>query len=208
MVTPVRGETNEQEQNRTKPEVGAKEGKQTTCQFISMNINQSVKILLISCSQEEVNDSVLISNKLAGIEYVYIHPFDMNMSKLRVLEFTWNTMDVELWNYNLSDDQYVDETIQSVPPVCFMDSCGLILVSNEAPIQFINRYNSLFNSFDFPILWIANEKYLRGNPLESSLQSLNLTKLVIKSPEDAQINNSFNEFLLAVHSYLFSGGRG
>ena len=155
-----------------------------------------------------MNDSVLISNKLAGIEYVYIHPFDMNISKLRVLEFTWNTMDIELWNYNLSDDQYVDENIQSVPPVCFMDSCGLILVSNEAPIQFINRYNSLFNSFDFPILWIANEKYLRGNPLESSLQSLNLTKLVIKSPEDAQINNSFNEFLLAVHSYLFAGGRG
>lgn len=171
-------------------------------------INQAVKILLISCSQEEMNDSVAISNKLAGIEYTCISPFDMNMSKLRVLEFTWNTMDIELWNYNVSDDQYVDDNVQCVPPVCFMDSCGLILISNEAPIHFINKYNSLFNSFDFPILWIANEKYLRGNPLESSLQSLNLTKLLIKSPDDSLVNNYFNEFLISVHTYLFNGARG
>lgn len=172
-----------------------------------MNINPSIKILLIACSEEEASDSVIISNKLAGIEYNYFNPFESNLSKLRILEFTWNSMDIELWNYILSDGNMMhDLADETLPAICFMDACGLILISNEPPVNFIQRNNSFFFSMDFPILWIANEKYTRGNPLESSLQSLNLTKILVKSPDDSAITGEFNQLLMRVSSYL-SGGR-
>ena len=164
-----------------------------------MNIHSSIKILIVASSDEEVSDSIAIANKLAGIDYNYFEPWQLKSSNLRILEFTWNGTDIELWNVLPVDFDFNEETL---PAVCFMDACGLIILSNEPPVNFIQKNNSYFYSMEFPILWFTNENFSRTNSLESSLQSLNVTKAAIKSPNDSNVAIEFNQLLNRVTSYL------
>lgn len=167
-----------------------------------MNINTSHKILLVAFSEEEAQDSFIISNKLAGFTYDYFNPSESVLSRLRILEFAWNNMDIELWNYSASQDSQDELMEEEIPPICFMDASGLIIVSNEPPINFIHQHDGYFYTRDFPILWIAVEKYTRVNHQESAFQSLNLTKVLVKSPDDTAIIREFNHLMVRVNSYL------
>lgn len=161
----------------------------------------ALKILLVACSEEEVSDAVKISNLLSGIEYKILDPGEQRFSRLRVLEFAWNGVDIELWCLHGAPDYR-----ESLPAVTLMDSCGLILVSSSPPVDFIQRNNSFFFSIDFPIMWITNEQMGKQSHIESSLQTMNVTKVAVTSADDSLITSEFNHWLIRVKSYL-SGTR-
>lgn len=156
---------------------------------------------MVACSEEEVSDTVRISNVLSGIEYKILDPGQDRYSRLRVLEFSWNGVDIELWCLYGAPDYR-----ESLPAVTLMDSCGLILVSSSPPVDFIQRNNSFFYSMDFPIMWITSEQSGKPSHMESSLQTLNVTKVPVNSPDEALIPGEFNHWLIRVKSYL-SGNR-
>ena len=162
---------------------------------------QALKILLVACSPEEVSDAVRISNVLAGIQYKNLDVAEQRFSRLRILEFSWNGLDIELWCLH-GAPEYRD----ALPSVTLMDACGLVLVSALPPIDFIQRNNSFFYSMEFPILWLTNEQLGRQMHMESSLQTLNVTKVVVTSPDEAALASEFNHWLIRVKSYL-SGNR-
>ena len=161
-----------------------------------------LKLLIVPCSSEEVHDAVRISNNLSGIEYKILNPGERKYSRLRILEFNWNGLDVELWCLYGAPDYGSD----SLPAISLMDACGLILISSLPPVEFIQRNNSLFGSMDFPILWITNEQQGKQSQMESSLHSLNLQKVAVSSSDDTVIPSEFDQWLLRVKSYL-SGSR-
>jgi hypothetical protein len=164
-------------------------------------MSHPLKILMVSCSEEDVSDTVRISNILAGIEYKILDPGEQRFSRLRILEFAWNGMDIELWCLYGAPDYR-----EALPSVTLMDSCGLILVSIPPPIDFIQRNNSFFYSMEFPIMWITNDQLPKQTHRESSLQTLNVTKVAVTSADDSLIPSEFNQWLITVKSYL-SGNR-
>lgn len=164
---------------------------------MNVNIYSSIKILIVACTEEEISDSIVIANKLAGIDYNYFEPWQLKSSNLRILEFTWNNTDIEMWNILPVDFDFNSETL---PPISLMDACGLILLSNNPPIDFIRKNNSYFNSMEFPILWFTTDT--RTNSLESSLHSLNVSKVTIKSPNDSVVPVEFNQLLNRIRTYI------
>lgn len=156
---------------------------------------------MVACSEEEVSDTVKISNVLSGIEYKILDPGEQRYSRLRILEFGWNGVDIELWCLYGAPDYR-----EALPSVTLMDACGLILVSSPPPVDFIQRNNSFFYSMEFPILWITNEQLGKQGHRESSLQTLNVTKVAVTSPDEPVIPSEFNHWLITVKSYL-SGTR-
>lgn len=166
-----------------------------------MATDSSIKIVIVANSTEEVNDCIEIANKLAGVEYNYFHVDEVKSSNLRILEFLWNTDEIQLWNVL---PFHFDLNTEALPAVCLMNAYGLIVLSNEAPIQFLQRNNNSFFSMDFPILWITNESLSRANPLEASLQALNVSKVTIKSPADSNIITEFNQLLNRIRHYIAS----
>ena len=156
-----------------------------------------MKFLLAPASRAEVSDSINISNKLAGIEYKYFDPSEATSSNLRILDFNWNATQIELWNFS-----GVEVYDRNIPAVCFMDSSGLIIVSNEAPIDLIQRNNDLFNSEAFPVLWLANDNYYKTKGDEGVLGDWNVELVRYSSPNDALITTEFNSWLSTVNLYL------
>ena len=159
-----------------------------------------LKLLMVPCSEEEVADCVRISNLLSGIEFKLLDLAHHRFSRLRIQEFTWNNLDIELWClYGASDYQ------DALPDITMMDACGLILVSTSPPLEFLQRNNAFFYSMDFPILWITNEQLRKASAthLESSIQALNVTKVAVEAvDEDSLITSEFNHWLIKVNAYL------
>lgn len=156
-----------------------------------------LKFLLVPASRAEVADSINISNKLAGIEYKYFDPSESICSNLRMLEFHWNNTQIELWNF-----VGVDTYNGHIPAVCFMDSSGLIIISNEAPIELIQKNNDLFNSEAFPVLWLANDNYYKSKVDERVLGDWNVELVRYSSPNDGLIVTEFSNWLTSVQLYL------
>lgn len=166
-----------------------------------MAADSSIKIVMVANTGEEVRDCIEIANRLAGLEMNCFHVDEIKCSNLRILEFLWNSEEIEMWNvlpFNF------DLNVEALPAVCLMNAFGLIVLSNEAPIDFLQRNNNSFFSLDFPILWITNESLSRSNPLEASLQSLNVCKVTIKSPCDSNIITEFNQLLNRIRHYVAS----
>ena len=166
---------------------------------------QAMKLKLIVCPGSEVEsaDSVVITNKLAGLEYNHVS-FDSDHlhTSLRILEFNWNTVDIELWNLcGASEYQFL------LPTPCIMESSGLILVSNEAPVNFIEKNNGYFGSKDYPMMWFVNDHKYQSSPLEQALQPWNITKVYFSEPEDPIIPSEFNHWLSKVTNYLKRTGQ-
>lgn len=156
-----------------------------------------LKFLLAPASRAEVADSINISNKLAGIEYKYFDPSESISSNLRVLDFYWNATQIELWNF-----VGVESYNGHIPAVSFMDSSGLIIVSNEAPINLIQKNNDLFNSEAFPVLWLANDNYYKSKIDERVLSDWNVELVRYTSTNDGLIASEFSNWLTSVHLYL------
>ena len=197
-----------------------------------------LKLLLVPATEEEVIDSIIISNRLSGHEYPpslftsdqshsdqedeehkpgpvpdqsFSSLFTSSVSSpLRILETTINSLDVQVWNLFRATEYKKSH----VPLICLMGSCGLIIVSHEPPIDFLERNNSFFSSIDFPILWFFNKNKVSGSQeqkrqliqREASLSQLNVTKVTYSSPEEAVIGAEFSHWIMKVHSYI-SGNR-
>lgn len=156
-----------------------------------------MKFILAPASSSEVADSVNISNRLAGIEYKYFDPSETIYSNLRILEFNWNGVQVELWNF-----LGVEAHNKQIPAVCFMDASGFIIVSNEAPTDLIGRNNELFNSEAFPLLWLANDNYYKTSRDEEVLGDWNVELVRYSSPSDSIIATEFSTWITTVNLYL------
>lgn len=173
-------------------------------QQINMSSSHSpLKILLIPASVEEVPDSISIANRLTGMEYAIVNLAERKYSSIRILEFSWNGTDIELWNM-YGAPAYKD----TLPSICFMDACGLIIVSTDPPVDFIQRNNCFFSSMDFPIFWAVRGKTTSSTSrkntshLESSLSALNVTKVSFSSPDEPILSSEFNHWIQRVKSYL------
>ena len=59
-----------------------------------------------------------------------------------------------------------------------------IQMSNEAPVNFIEKNNGYFGSKDYPMMWFVNDHKYQSSPLEQALQPWNITKVYFSEPED------------------------
>lgn len=187
-----------------------------------MSSQDSLKLLLVPASEEEVLDSVMIANKIAGMEYpslssnsdescstltsLFKQPSSLESTPLRILDMTINHIDIEVWNV-FGIEEYKETHI---PTLCLMESCGLMIVSDSPPVPFLERHNAFFSSIDFPILWFMNKSKISGSQeqkraviqKEASLSPLNVTKVTYTSPDETIIQAEFSHWLMKVHSYV------
>lgn len=161
-----------------------------------------LKILLAPGTPADIGTTSTIANRLGGIEYNFLD-LEKPLGNLRILEFAWGGLyDVELWD--VCGAHNYDE---GMPPVCFMESSGMVVVSGEVPREILARNAGFFGSSDFPILWFVNEHTYRYSALETSISGLNITKAHFGGPTEEIVSSEFNAWLSKVLNYLHVNGK-
>lgn len=121
-----------------------------------MSSGPRLKLLLAPGCETDIETSSTVANRLAGLEYQFLR-LDKPKGNLRILEFSWNnSCDVELW-----DICGAHSYVEGLPPICFMDAAGMVIVAGDVPKTLIEANNGFFCSSDFPIIWFVNESSYR-----------------------------------------------
>jgi hypothetical protein len=180
-----------------------------------------MKLLVVAATEDEILDSIVIANRISGIDYPSISPKNdgqessltslftksasLKSSPLRILEMTVDDMDIQVWHV-FDVQEFKDKAI---PILCLMESVGLIIVSESPPLDFLETHNAYFSNIDYPILWFMNKSKVSGSleqkrqviQKEAALSPLNVTKVTYTNAEDSVLGVEFGHWLMKVHSY-------
>ncbi|KAI1307619.1 hypothetical protein HDE_00736 [Halotydeus destructor] len=162
-----------------------------------------LKLVIVAASAPYIGQASTIANRLAGIEYIYLN-MEKPIGCVRVVDFLWNNAyTIEIWDICGAQNYYQD----GLPPIVLMESSGLMIVSHEVPRDLLQKNSTLFNSPQFPVLWLVDESNYRFSNAEHSLNSLNITKVHYGSPKEEIIPSEFNMWLSKVIAYLSNRDR-
>lgn len=155
------------------------------------------KLKLLICSTK-ANDAYAtsIANHLCSIAYNSLKLDTLaSRSPLRIIETTINGQQIDFWH--LVDS---GQTANGLPAICTLSLDGLILVSNESIVDFLNSNSLLFSRKNRPpILWF-HSKQLDLAVLGNIQQQQNIKQVNSLNLSLDAVQNEFNNWLAQLRS--------
>lgn len=160
-------------------------------------MSKKLKLLISSTKDDGSEDVRSIVNHLCSITYSDLNLDEETKSPLRIVETTISNFQIEFWH--LTDTKMIN----NLPAICTHNLNGLILVTNDSIMNFLNSNSLLFNKNRYlPILWLF--KQFDSSIMDNiQLQSnYNIHQFNSSTTSLDLIQNEFNKWLIQNYSSI------